>query len=447
VRDPTLHALLEAYTAEASAVLAGAVADGEEVPFELVEADSARRGRRVPLYCYRPLARAFIAEHVGLLSALSSYAPAARALEELEGTDAYIASRDPLGESGLPLEGQERADEAMCCLLARVFEERSEFTFDSERFELAYAELEQAAYADECLAQVVAPMFGVALEAGTAEIELSDGLALVRGDALEDAPAEAVWGADAAGDTAEPSVLVVLRTTHARPCQPPVSEARRRFRKLLTALRLFDRGGFALGPLAWTRLDDGVWSRHPLGASGRPRLPILIAPQDADDLSSLYAQVARRMPVGASPGALNSEIPMADNSGYGELTWALSRFEMGCERLAPFEALTDYLLALRALLEPEGPASGRLAGRLAAICAAPDERAALAERTAHAISLERAVIAGLTPAHTGVDRLVEEIEDHLRAILRDVLCGHLDADVRAVADGLLAKAAVATGLV
>ena len=68
---------------------------------------------------------------------------------------------------------------------------------------------------------------------------------------------------------------------------------------------------------------------------------------------------------------------------------------MGCERLAPFEALTDYLLALRALLEPEGPASGRLAQRLAVICGAPEERAALAQRVARAIKLERAVVTGM----------------------------------------------------
>ena len=37
--------------------------------------------------------------------------------------------------------------------------------------------------------------------------------------------------------------------------------------------------------------------------------------------------------------------------------------------------------------------------------------------------------------------LIEEMGDHLRAILRDVLCGHLDTDVRAVADELLAEAA------
>ena len=64
-----------------------------------------------------------------------------------------------------------------------------------------------------------------------------------------------------------------------------------------------------------------------------------------------------------------------------------------------------------------------LAQRLAAICAPAQERAALAERTAQAISLEHAVIAGLAPARPGVDALVDEVAEHLRAILRDILCG------------------------
>ena len=118
----------------------------------------------------------------------------------------------------------------------------------------------------------------------------------------------------------------------------------------------------------------------------------------------------------------------------------------GLRAAGPFEALTDYLLALRALLEPEGPPSGRLAQRLAVICAAARGARALAERMAHAISLERAVIAGLARRATpAVDSLVEELAEHLRAILRDALCGHLDADLRAVADDLLAEAAALAG--
>ena len=148
-----------------------------------------------------------------------------------------------------------------------------------------------------------------------------------------------------------------------------------------------------------------------------------ISAEHEDELRAFCNLIARRAPTS------------------GEVAWALARFEMGCERLAPFEALTDYLLALRALLEPEGPGSGRLAQRLAAdLRQRPSERATLAERTAHAISLERAVIAGLAPAEPGVDALVDELAEHLRALLRDVICGHLDPDLRAVADELLAEA-------
>jgi hypothetical protein len=39
--------------------------------------------------------------------------------------------------------------------------------------------------------------------------------------------------------------------------------------------------------------------------------------------------------------------------------------------------------------------------------------------------------------------LADEVAGHLRAILRDVLCGHLDSDVRRLADELLADAAFA----
>jgi hypothetical protein len=49
------------------------------------------------------------------------------------------------------------------------------------------------------------------------------------------------------------------------------------------------------------------------------------------------------------------------------------------------------------------------------------------------------VIAGLAPAHPGVDALVEEMADHVRAILRDVLCGHLGVDVRVIADELISR--------
>ncbi len=125
--------------------------------------------------------------------------------------------------------------------------------------------------------------------------------------------------------------------------------------------------------------------------------------------------------------------------GRPELAWALARFEMGCERVSELEALSDYLLSLRALLEPEGPASGLLAGRLAALCAVPAERAGLTRRALKAIALERDVVTGAAVEHASCDALVAELAGHLRAVLRDVLSGHLPPDLVRCADALLSS--------
>lgn len=424
MRNLTLHGLLEEFTTDAGMRLDLAAAEGDEIPFEVVTTDGGRSGR-IPLYCYRPLTGDFIRARLGLLGALPSYAPVARALEGVGGLELYLRAR---GLSGMPDESRGQADAVLREFLARVFEERSEFAVDPARFEAAYDELERAIYQGRCVTEVVAPLLGVDLDPNTDELAIGEGLSIVRSTSLAGAPAELTAGE-------QPSLLLVLRVAHDRLQQPSVSFARTRFRRLLTALRLFEKGGYAIGPIGYSRIDDGVWSPVPLGSSGRPRLMTLIPVDSEDELRAFCNLIARR--IGSHPS--NGRGP--DNSGAGEATWALARFEMGCERVAPFEALTDYLMALRALLEPEGPASGRLAQRLSMICAPPEQRAALAERTAHAISLERAVIAGLAPADSGVDTLVDEMAEHLRAILRDVFCGHLDADVRAVADDLLAEAA------
>src|SRR5579884_540787 len=416
MRNTTLHSVVEAFATEASMQLTAETSSGAEVPFELVEAAGGPRVR-VPLYCYRPLTGSFIEDRLGLLAAMPTYAPALRALSVLDGVEAYLRQR---GETRIPPGPRECADAALRAFLSAVYAERTEFGFDPDRFEAAYEELERALYQGRAATTVVAPLLGIALDPETTEIALGEGLSLMRGDAFEDAPSEAVWG-----EGEEAHVLIVLSTAQDREAPAPLSLARARFRRTLTALRLFERGGYALGPVAWTRIDTGAWRSVALGGSGRPGLPLLIAAEQEDELRAFCNLVARRTP------------------RTGEIAWALARFEMGCERLAPFEALTDYLLALRALLEPEGPASGRLAGRLAAICARPEDRTEMAERVARTISLEKAVIAGVAPPEPGGDALVEELAEHLRAVLRDALCGHLAPDVRGLADELLAQDAVA----
>jgi hypothetical protein len=283
-----------------------------------------------------------------------------------------------------------------------------------------YAELEETLYEGQSLTTVISPVLGVALDDATHELTLGDGLSLVRGDRVDDAPAEAAWGA-----RGEPRVLAMLAVAHDPARQPPLSMARTRFRRLLTALRLFERGSYAMGPLAWTRATGGAWRPIPLAGSGRPGLPVLIRADQEDELRAFSNLLARRAP----------------NSG--EVAWALSRFEMGAERLDPFEALSDYVLALRALLEPEESDSELLSVRVAAICVPPDQRADVAARVSRAIVLEREVIAGGPLSEPEADQLIDELGERLRALLRDVICGHLSADLVTLADGLLLESAPA----
>jgi hypothetical protein len=432
VRNLTLYGLLEAFTVDAGMRLTLAASSGDEIPFEVVPSGTPvargvgrnRQPSRSPLYCYRPLTSNFIRERLGILVALPSYAPAARAVEGVGGTDAYLRSR---GEPEIPDTPRGLADTALRLFLGRVFEERSEFGFDEARFEVAYDELERAIYRGRCVTEMVAPLLGVDLDPATDELALGDGLSIVRPQSLGSAPAELM-------KAERPPLLLVLRVAHEQAQPPSVAFARTRFRAVLTALRLYEKGSYAIGTIGYSRIDDDVWSPVALGSSGRPRVLTLIPAGSEDELRGFCNLVSRRL-----PGAADARKP--DNSGAGEVAWALARFEMGSERSSAFEALTDYLMALRALLEPEGPGSWRLAQRLAVICAAPGDRAALAERIAEAVALERAVITGLAPAHQSVSLLVDEVAEHLRAVLRDVLCGHLAADVCGVADELLSEAA------
>ena len=47
----------------------------------------------------------------------------------------------------------------------------------------------------------------------------------------------------------------------------------------------------------------------------------------------------------------------------------------------------------------------------------------------------------MDPMDRRADSLVDEVSGHLRALLRDVLCGHLDVELCSVADELLSEAA------
>jgi hypothetical protein len=410
MRQRPLHDALRAFAEEAAWQLAVDTEEGAEIAFELVE--SRGRRRDTPLYCYRPLTDSFIRDRVGALIRLPSYPAAARALAARDGVGDYLRAQ---GESRVPVEPRERADAALRVFISRVFSDATEFVISDERLDRAFTELEDALLNGRAQVVVIAPVLGLRII--SPEIALADGLSLICGDQLADAPADAIWPRG----TDYPSVLACLEVTDDPGAPAPLTDARVRFRRLLSALRLFDHACVALGPVAWERSGAAPWMLGDLGTAGRPRGELMIDVASEDELRAFCSLVSRRAP------------------RTGEIAWALRRFELGCERASGFDAMTDHLLALRALLEPEGPGSGRLPGRLAALCATAEHRLDVTERMAHAVALERSVISGLAVADGDAEALLAELSGYLRALLRDVVCGHLQPDLCGLADRLLSE--------
>jgi hypothetical protein len=395
MRDRQLHATLRAFAEEAAWTLAARTADGDELPFDLLEERAARGGPT--LYCYRPDTAGFIAEHERALSELENWLPAVHALGACGGLDGYLRSR---GHTRVPASGRELAEAALRAFLGALFEDLSEFVLSEERLARAYSELEEQVVGGAQGTEVIVPLFGVTLESD--EVSMTPELALARPGTLDRVPEAAAWEGEAQ------TVLAVVRGED----EDVAGEAPATVRRLLTALRLYDSARVAMGPTAWIRIAGGAWQAAPTGAGGLPAGTLAIGAEHEDELRGFCNLVWRRMPRG------------------GPLAWAIQRFDMGLERPAAHR-LSDHLLALRALLGDELP------DRVAALCADAEEHEVVAERIAHAISLEKVLIAGHTSPTADVELVASHVAGHLRAILRDVLCGHLDSDVRRLADELL----------
>ncbi len=410
MRNRQLHDALRDFALEAASHLTGELRAGAEIGFDLDE----EPGSGSVLYHYRPLTEEFIAERWPELATLPGCRRAAAALGS--GADDYLRLK------GLPGTDAEPALQAM---LERLYEGQTDLAFPEERFERVYAEVERMLYEDTHATTVIAPLHGVTLE-GDDPINVADGLALVSASEL-DPPPEAVRSHPMAGSEVRPTVMAVLTRGVAAGEPLPFDEAGERFAGLVRALRLFRPGGVVLGGAAYARVDEGPWRSGPLSPAGLSRGDELrLAATDAEELRELVEQLDGPRRAGA-------------------IAWAMARFQMGAERELHTDALSDYLLALRALLDG-GDEVGRasLSLRLAALCAEEADRRAVARRVEAAFALERFVIGGgsedgyletigsETPA-----ALAAELEDHLRALLRDVLCGYLDPHLKAAADNVL----------
>jgi hypothetical protein len=448
MRHTTISAELEnalgEYVHAAARLLQADIVAGAEVELEL----GSRRGRaHTAFYSCRPLTGEFIAAREPELRGLPEHETALVALAGFDGLDRYLSGRQtaagelrawdlrsrPGPVSGSSRRGSERrvpagettaargqARAALSALLEEVFAEQTEFEPCAERLSAALARLERAELTSTPgTITLLASLHGMTI--ASPEIKLTRGLTIAKPATLRWAPPQALANdnddGNAEGIDSAGHLLVALT------CEEAVDD-RAVLRELLRALRLFGDGRVTLGSLGWARVDgQDAWSTVSLGTGGRPYGMLVVSAEQEDELRAFCNLISRRAPDG------------------NELAWALRRFELGCERANAYEGLSDHLLALRALLEPEGPASGLLGGRIAALCATPERRVRMTERMARAQRLERAVIAGSATESATSLAVAREVSDHLRALLRDVICGHLPVELAPFADQLLAEGA------
>ena len=350
MRNASLHAALRDFALEVAAALMHAVESGDELGYEVGE----EPGAGPVLYRYRPLTAEYIGARWHELAELPAMEAAARELGA--GATTWLRSNGMAGAEAEP---------ALRAMLERLYEDATSFDFPEERFERVYAELERTLYDGTARVAAVAPLRGARLE--TRRIDLGAGVSLVRGDSA-DAPREAAWPHPQLADDgpAEPGVLISIERDAEGGHDLPLAWLRARIADIVRGLRLWAPGALAPTGSAWIRSDEGPWQHFDVAPTGPGRGdPWTAGDDDADELREFLAAIEQ------------ARVP-------GRIAWALDRFELGCERLRDAEALSDFLMALQALLEAHDEAGrASLSLRLAALCAEePDRRARAAPHRA-----------------------------------------------------------------
>jgi hypothetical protein len=405
------------------------VANGAEIPYDVDEADSAS-----PLCQYKPLTDRFIGDHQDALRALDSFGAACAAIESADLAGPYL---EQMGVN-VPAEPRRRAELAGIAFLCRLWMESTDFSLEPDRLEGAISEFDAPAEIAAGDIEVIVPLRGLQLPVERLSLAAAS---IVRADTVE-VPKEARAFEGSGAAAWEPTFLAVCRIEAGDGDDSDDAGARAvaAYKTLITTLRLFKPGGVALGSDAWTRVGGGRWRKIATGA-GRPRPGgYRLAETELGDLTAFSRALdARTTPFGRPAGSRSAEA--------SPLGRAISRFEAGLERHAVVEALNDYLLALRFLLEGGGPADLGLPMRVAALCAEPDQREPVKALLDRAVALEKELWSG-EPAPIG-DRtpaqIAADVEDLARAILKDAACGHLGGDLRVTADEILLADGLAAG--
>lgn len=382
-----LEEALRRLAVEAADLFEELLSSGAEMPFDLEPTDDGP----LPMYSYAPLTGQFIERH----------------LAELRRLEAFVEVREIAGE------------ESAIGFMIGLWEGKTEFDIAGDRLQGAVNAVLATIRSDSDEAtpagEVIVPLVGFHMPKD--EIEL-DGVRIVRADLVEDAPLDAV-DATRSGGRGKAGFLACLSSGVA--AVAPAAVVADDLRRALRTMRLFRPGAVGISSHGWAKRTGG-WERFGTGAT-RPRQGgYRLTGNEVGDLESFGRALNER----------GSRLPSLD--------WAASRFELGSERGSLIEALSDYLLALRGLLEGGGAARTTMSARVAALACEPHEREQGRVTVERALTIERKLMSGgrFRPA-AGASPLdvIAELEELLRRLLKGLATGELGGDLRAAADEVL----------
>ncbi|HEU4907202.1 MAG TPA: hypothetical protein VFT19_13960 [Solirubrobacterales bacterium] len=409
MRDPLLNEAIRRLAAEAATRFSTLVAGGEQIPFDVAESAGPDDAL---FHSYVPLTARFVREREAELRSLPAFGPARDGVDAAGVAVPYLEQR---GET-VPADPGERAARMLTVFIAALWDGCTEFSLDRERLEGALAVLDAEAEDVDEADFVAVPVVGLRMPG--MRLQLPHGAQIVRGDAFE-APLEAQRSEGMGREAWEPQYFAIAEQGDG---PDSAGAALAQLGELISVMRLFKPGGVGLGPHAFVPSGEAGWRRLPTGAPAPREGGYKLDQEETEQLAEL-AEALEARPDPAGP-----------------LAWAVRRFELGCERPSALEGLSDHLLALRAVLDGQGPVGASLPMRAAALIAGDSsDRLAARERVEAAMELERARMAG---APTVDVELAGWVEDSVRRILREAALGELRADLNEVADETL----IATGL-
>jgi hypothetical protein len=411
VRDFLLNEALKRLATEAATRFSTLVAGGDQIPFD-VAADS---GDDSAFYSYVPLTSRYVAERSYELRSLPSFAPAREAAVEASVAAPYLESR---GEA-VPADPGERAELMLTNFIASLWDGCTGFALDRARLDGALAKLDAEARDADDAEIVLVPVVG--LRMSLPRLQLPHGVRIVRADSI-DAPIDAMRSEGMGRASWEPQYLAVADQHE----QEGAEAALRQLRELISVMRLFKSGGIGLGPYAFAPTGEGCWQRLATGAPATRPGGYRLSEAEAAELIELA-------------GTLEA-LPDPDSA----LTWAVGRFEMGCERESALDGLSDHLLALRAVLEGHGPVGASLPMRAAALISDDSlDRIEAREKVEDTLELERSLMNGRLME--GAIELAGWAEQGVRRLLLQAALGELGSDLSTTADENLITAGLEGG--